>query len=468
MANRCGGVAHVHRRDGVGAADVVEHERLAAHGAARAVGVAPHDHGRAERVDAAVLGDGLGVDRGGGVRAVQDDLAAGVEVLRGAREGDAGELAAAAVAREDGGGVEVAHVAAEGARDPLHLGVGADGRALGVEVVHVLGPVLDRGVAQTSAVLHEELDGTGVEVGLVVLGRGAALDEVQVGAGLHDDERVLELAGSLRVEAEVALQRVVERDALGDIHERSAAPHGVVQRRELVVRRGDERAEVLVDDGLPGGVMERVLDGRVDDALLGDLLAHVVVHDLGVVLCADACEALALGLGDAEALEGVLDVFGDVVPVLRLLGLGRDVRRDVIEVEAGDARSPVGGHVASVVEVEGAQAHLEHPLGLFLLGRDGAHDVRRQAVLVALVALLRLGEVVEGAVDVRDLGASPAHSASPSKRSKPFRSMSSMSDAGPSATMWPLTMTCVRSTERRSRMRVLCVITSSAPPQESR
>ena len=57
------------------------------------------------------------------------------------------------------------------------------------------------------ALAHKELDGAGVEIGHVVLGRGAALDKVQVGVVLDDDERVLKLAGTLGVEAEVALQQ---------------------------------------------------------------------------------------------------------------------------------------------------------------------------------------------------------------------------------------------------------------------
>ena len=58
--------------------------------------------------------------------------------------------------------------------------------------------------------------------------------------------------------------------------------------------------------------------GRVhvgeDHALGLELLVDLVVDDLALVLGADAGEELALGLGDAEPVEGVLDVLGDVVP----------------------------------------------------------------------------------------------------------------------------------------------------------
>ena len=47
-----------------------------------------------------------------------------------------------------------------------------------------------------------------------------------------------------------------------------------------------------------------------EDADVLQVLLEVVVDDLGLVLGADAGEELALRLGDAELLEGVLDVGG--------------------------------------------------------------------------------------------------------------------------------------------------------------
>ena len=60
------------------------------------------------------------------------------------------------------------------------------------------------------------------------------------------------------------------------------------------------------------------------------------------VLRADAGQELALRLGDAQLLEGVLDVFRNLVPGLALL-LGRpDVVEDVVEVDARmRSRAPV-------------------------------------------------------------------------------------------------------------------------------
>ena len=244
-----------------------------------------------------------------------------------------------------------------------------------------------------------------MEVCLVVLGCGASLDEVEVGALLDDDQGVLELAGALGVQTEIGLQGVVHTDALGDVDEGATRPNGVVEGRELVVTHGNEGAEVLVYHGLPLRVVQGVLDGGVDDAGLGDLLAHVVIDDFGVVLGADAGQALALGLGDAQAFKGVLDVLGDIVPVLGLLGACGDIGGDVVHVQAGGVRTPVVGHVHVVIDLEGFQTHVQHPLGLGLLLGDGTDDVGGQTIGVALVALLGHLEVIEGAVDVCHLGA---------------------------------------------------------------
>ena len=190
-------------------------------------------------------------------------------------------------------------MAAEGAADPLDVAVLVHARTLGVEVVHVLGPVLDGRVAQVRALAHKELDGAGVEVGHVVLGRGAALDKVQVGVVLDDDERVLKLAGALGVQTEVALQWEVELGALGHVDKRAARPYGAVQGRKLVVGGRDERHKLLVDERLPLRVVQGLLYTGVDDTHLGRGVLHVVVDQLGVVLRADARQVAALGLGDA-------------------------------------------------------------------------------------------------------------------------------------------------------------------------
>ena len=80
-----------------------------------------------------------------------------------------------------------------------------------------------------------------------------------------------------------------------------------------------------------------------DHALLLELLVHLVVDDLGLVLGADAGQELALGLGDAEAVEGVLDVLGDLAPVAAVLLRGADEVVDVVPVDLVEVRRPTAG-----------------------------------------------------------------------------------------------------------------------------
>ena len=187
---------------------------------------------------------------------------------------------------------------------------------------------------------HKELDGAGVEVGHVVLGRGATLNEVQIGIVLDDDERVLKLAGALGVKAEVALQREVQLGALGYVDKRAARPYGSVQGRKLVVGGRDERHKLLVDERLPLRVVQGLLNAGVDDAHLGCRVLHVVVDQLGVVLRADARQVATLSVGDAQALKGVFDVVRHRLPVVLLVGVGLDVGDDVVHVQALDGGAP--------------------------------------------------------------------------------------------------------------------------------
>ena len=65
------------------------------------------------------------------------------------------------------------------------------------------------------------------------------------GSALVDnDQGAFELAHALGVDAEIGLERKLDVHARRDINERPARPDGRIQRRELVIRRGNDGAEV--------------------------------------------------------------------------------------------------------------------------------------------------------------------------------------------------------------------------------
>ena len=117
-----------------------------------------------------------------------------------------------------------------------------------------------------------------------------------------------------------------------------------------------------------------------DHALVLEVLLDRVVDDLALVLRRDAGEELPLRLGDAEPVEGVLDVLGDVVPVAPLLIRRADEVEDVLEVDLGEVAAPVR-HGLALEDLERAQPELEHPLRLVLQEGDLPHDVRVEAPL---------------------------------------------------------------------------------------
>ena len=182
------------------------------------------------------------------VRRGVDHLGAGVLVLAGTGEGHRQRLAGGALAEQVAGGVLHGDLGADVAVDPLHPAALVHGGPLGHQVVDVVGPVLDGRVADVGVLLHDDLDDRGVQRVAAVDRRGAALDVVHRRALVGDDQRPLELAHVLGVDAEVGLQRDVDLHALGHVDERAAGPDRGVERGELVVADRDDRAEVLLEE----------------------------------------------------------------------------------------------------------------------------------------------------------------------------------------------------------------------------
>ena len=316
-----------------------------------------------------------------------------------AGEGDAQHLAVRALSEEVDAGVLHRHLRAEVAVHPLHHGVLVRHRALGDEVVDVGAPVLDRRVADAGALLHDDLDHGAVEAGGRVRRGGAALDVMHAAPLVGDDQRPLELAHVLGVDPEVGLERQLHVNALGNVDERAARPDRGVQRGELVVVRRDDGPEVLAEQVRV--LLERLIRPEKDDALLLEVLADVVVDDLGVILPADAGEVLLLRLGDAELVVRAPDVVRHVVPALDRLVRGRDVVVDVLEVDSRQVGAPLR-HRSRLEMAVRLEAQLRHPRGLALETTDLLDDLSRQA-LAGDVQRRRLGVVPAELVAVWDL-----------------------------------------------------------------
>ena len=111
-----------------------------------------------------------------------------------------------------------------------------------------------------------------------------------------------------------------------------------------------------------------------DHALGLELLVDLVVDDLGLVLGADPGEEFALRLGDAEPVEGVLDVLRDLAPVAAVLFGGADEVVDVVEVDLAEVAAPGRGR-ARVEVLQRLEAEVAHPLRLVLVLGDRFDDL---------------------------------------------------------------------------------------------
>jgi hypothetical protein len=87
-----------------------------------------------------------------------------------------------------------------------------------------------------------------------------------------------------------------------------------------------------------------------------------------------------LGLGDAEAVVGVLDVGGQFFPAVGLALGGAHVVLDRVEIDLAEIGTP-GGHRLTLEQLECLQPALQHPFGLVLQGRDAAdHGIVQPAL----------------------------------------------------------------------------------------
>ena len=111
--------ADIHRRDGVGTGDIVEHQGLAGDSGFAALCLRGYDNGAPEGADSAVLGDRSRIYIGRSFRSVVNDLTPGIEVLSLTGECDSGELGSCALAVQHAHRVEVRNMGTEGTGYPL-------------------------------------------------------------------------------------------------------------------------------------------------------------------------------------------------------------------------------------------------------------------------------------------------------------------------------------------------------------
>ena len=168
-----------------------------------------------------------------------------------------------------------------------------------------------------------------------------------------------------------------------------------------MVARCDELHKILVHH-VGVFTLECALHVGVDDTLCSYLVADVVIHELGIVLCTDAGKRFALRLRDTETLKGVFNILWDVLPVVFHVGLGANIGRNVVHIQSLDGRPPVRNRHL-VIDLQRLQPELLHPDRIVLFLGELVDDLRRQALLHTIGIVLFVADVIDAAVNVRNL-----------------------------------------------------------------
>src|SRR6266699_1741783 len=163
---------------------------------------------------------------------------------------------------------------------------------------------------------------------------------------------------------------------LRHVYEAATAPDSAVQRRELVVRRGNDRAEVLLHK-VRIEAQSTVHIGK-DNANLLKVFAYFVIDSLTLVLSGNACQELTLSLGNAQPIKRIFNLSRNVFPCFTLFLYRLDVIENVVEVNSRQVSAP-GWHWTFLKEFQALEAKLAHPIGFaFHLG-DLLNDFATQS-----------------------------------------------------------------------------------------
>ena len=126
---------------------------------------------------------------------------------------------------------------------------------------------------------------------------------------------------------------------------------------------------------LPQGLIRR----QKDDPLTFQVFLEGMIHDLGVVLRADAGQEFTLRFGDAEAVERLLDVVGHVIPRPPLAVGGFHVVVNIVKVDVVNPAAPHRGWLL-LENFQGVEANVAHPARLALDFRHLGDDVLVEAL----------------------------------------------------------------------------------------
>ena len=226
----------------------------------------------------------------------------------------------------------------KGSGNPDHMPIFFHQRFLGVQVVHILRPVFNGRIPEGSPFLYKEFYGTGMEIGHIVTGCRAALNEMAGRPFFHDDQGMFKLPCSRRIQPEITLERHFHMNTLRYIDEGTAGPYGIVKGRKFMVIRSDELSEIRFDQFRV--FLDCRLEIHVNNALFFQFLLDIVVYHFRIVLGTYTGQGLLLRFRNTKTVEGFPDIFRKILPPGLHVRLRTDVSIDMFHIELRNIRRP--------------------------------------------------------------------------------------------------------------------------------
>ena len=165
----------------------------------------------------------------------------------------------------------------------------------------------------------------------IVFRCGTAFDKVQIRALFNNDQCMLKLSCTGRIQSEIGLQWNLHMHTCRNIYERTAGPDRAVQCRKLMVSGRNQLHEMAVHQI---GIFscQRAFHIRVYNALCCNLFAHVVINQLRIVLCADARQGSTLCIRDAQCFKRIFDIGRNLGPFRTHLRVGAYIGNNLVHI----------------------------------------------------------------------------------------------------------------------------------------
>ena len=315
----------------------------------------------------AIFANGLGGDQRCGFVCHVHHLTTGVLNLPLTSKGNGENFAVGFTAHQKHGRVFHGNLTADVAVHPFHRCFFVRHGALGDQVVHIAGPVLNGGIPHPRTFLSDNFHNRAVKRIGGVNGCRTAFHVVNKTAFVGNNQGAFKLPHIFGINSEIGLQRNVHFHTGRDVNKTSTRPHRTVERGEFVILRRNHRTEVFF-------YQIRVFPNcrfRVNknNAFLFQFFTNVVVNHFGIVLRPHTGQEFAFRFRNSQAVEGFFNVFRHIVPAAHLLVCRFHVVINIIKIQCGQIRPPVG-HGLFHENFQRPQPKLPHPFRLLLVLRN--------------------------------------------------------------------------------------------------